>query len=255
MKTDAEKLIDMIRTRMPALSERELDHVRELLEESRIRNISVMKERQEQPEDIAFPKLNTFRPFFAKLDKCAFGHWPQWDQVQNGIQNLYWWILRKEEGRMLLLCDNIIEWLPFDTKEHIEKRQDFDWKHSSLRKWMNETFYRQAFTAQERRRICFFDRDILAEDSLPDRVCPVSWTEIKQLLIKDASLTVRCQNKVKQSEWLDREYWVRDETGSVCRPPFRQYIVRNGCLKAYPGTFAAGVRPAIWILDSAEQPQ
>ncbi len=252
MTTDAEKLMKMIRMRIPVLSEEELEHVRLLLEESRLCNLPAIKERQGQPEDCAFPKLNTFYSYSAQLEKCAFGRWPQWNQVHNGIQALHWWILRKEEGRMLLLCDSIIEWLPFDTKGHLEEKTDCGWEDSFLRKWMNETFYRQAFTAQERRRICFFDADIFAEGSLPDYVCPVSWTEIKRLPRKGASLTIRCQQKMKQSAWQDREYWVRDETGSVSRPPFRQYIVHNECLKTFPANEAAGVRPAIWILEGGK---
>lgn len=240
---DSEKLMQMIRNRIPLMTEEELVSIREALEESRIEHLLEMKEKQGQQKETSFPKLDRFRTIYG-VHKCVFGRWPQWDKANDGIQPLYWLILREENGKLLLLSDSILEWMPFQTK----KEEGCAWERSSLREWLNSAFYQRAFTAEERRRICWFEPNILSEGALMDHVSLPTWPDIRCLARMGASLTVRCQQKMKQSGWQDREYWIRKDTEDDSTHVMA-FVLRNEKVSWQRCTTPAGVRPAIWILD------
>lgn len=244
MKTDAEKLMDMILARIPLMTQEELKRLADALEQSRIDNLMEIKENQLRPKEDTFPKLYRYRPLMTGFEKCTFGRWPQWDRGHNEMQPLRWHILRKQENRLLLLGNEILEWLPFQTDE----KKGRGWKDSSLRKWLNQSFYLRAFNMQERRRICFFDPDILSEDNLMDRVGIPSWTDLSPMPRMGASLTVRCQQKMKQSGWQDREYWIRKDTENDSEHVMA-FVLHNEGVSRHRCSSPAGVRPAIWILD------
>ena len=242
-KTDAEKLMDMIRARIPLMTQEELKRLADTLEQSKVDNLLEIKENQFRSKEV-FPKLNRWRAFMSGFEKCTFGRWPQGDKEHNGIQPLRWYILRKQENRLLLLSSEILEWLPFQTDE----KKGCGWKESSLRTWLNHSFYLRAFNEQERRRICFFDLDILSAENLLDRVGIPTWTDLCPMPRIGASLTVRCQQKMKQSGWQDREYWIRKDTEDDSTHVMA-FILQNGEVGRQRCSWNAGVRPAIWIQD------
>ena len=244
MKTDAEKLMDMILARIPLMTQEELKRLADTLEQSKVDNLWEIKENQFRSKEDPIPKLDRYRPFMSGFEKCTFGRWPQWDKEHDGIQPLRWYILRKQENRLLLLSSEILEWLPFQTDE----KKGCGWKESSLRIWLNQSFYIRAFNEQERRRICFFDPDILSEKNLMDRVEIPTWTDLCPLPRMGASLTVRCQQKMKQSGWQDREYWIRKDTEDDSTHVMA-FVLHNEGVGRRHCTSPAGVRPAIWILD------
>lgn len=59
-----------------------------------------------------------------------------------------WTPLRFEKDRALLISKYCIDAIVFD-----EKEDHITWRDSNLRKWMNETFYAQAFTEEEKAQI------------------------------------------------------------------------------------------------------
>lgn len=248
MKSDAEKMMDLIRARIPLMTREELKRLADVLEQSRISNLVEIKENQFRQKEDSFPKLDRWRPLMSGVEKCTFGRWPQWDKEHDGIQPLSWYILRKQENRLLLLSNEILEWMPFQTDE----KKGRGWKESSLREWLNQSFYLRAFNEQERRRICFFDPDILSAENLLDRVGIPTWTDLCPMPRTGASLTVRCQQKMKQSGWQDREYWIRKDTEDDSTH-VTAFILHNGEVGRQRCSWNAGVRPAIWILDDAEQ--
>ena len=53
---------------------------------------------------------------------------------------LYWTVLSRDEGMSLLLCQNIVEYLPFH-----DKYEAVAWDNCTLRKWLNTEFLSTAF--------------------------------------------------------------------------------------------------------------
>ena len=229
------------------MTREELKRLADVLEESRISNLVEIKENQFRQKEDSFPKLDRYRPFMSRFEKCTFGRWPQREKEYDEIQPLRWYILRKQEKRLLLLSNDILEWLPFQT----DAKKGRGWKESSLRRWLNQHFYLQAFNEQERRRICFFNPDIFSEDNLMDRVGIPTWTDLSPMPRMGASLTFRCQQKMKQSGWQDRKYWIRKDTEEDSTHTWA-FVLHNEAVDTQRCTTLAGVRPAIWILDDEE---
>ena len=85
-----------------------------------------------------------------KFDVITFGKYEQDSFLENGKEDILWFILEndKEKGELTLLTKNLIECLPFHNK-----REDVTWKDCSLRKWLNNDFYNEAFTDEEKEYI------------------------------------------------------------------------------------------------------
>lgn len=63
---------------------------------------------------------------------------------------LTWDILdySSDKKRALVLCRNVVENIPYN-----EESEEITWENCTLRKWLNEDFYKNAFTDSERARI------------------------------------------------------------------------------------------------------
>ena len=59
-----------------------------------------------------------------------------------------WYVLSREDGQMLLLSAEILDYQPYNTE-----RTDITWSESSIRSWLNSTFLMEAFTAEEQARL------------------------------------------------------------------------------------------------------
>ena len=97
-----------------------------------------------QPDD-SFIKLleNT------KLgDYVNFGAWEQDGDLGNGPEPITWFVLAEDDGRVLLWSDLVLDQMPYH-----EKKKEITWAECSLRAWLNETFYQDAFTANEKAMI------------------------------------------------------------------------------------------------------
>ena len=82
-------------------------------------------------------------------DTVVFGAYEQ-DAVNiNGKEDIEWIVLSKENGRMLLLSKYALDSLSYN-KDYV----DITWENCTLRKWLNEVFYKEAFTDRERNMIC-----------------------------------------------------------------------------------------------------
>ncbi len=76
----------------------------------------------------------------------SFGSYPQ---GKNGEREpIEWIILAKENGKALVISKYALDALPYNTE-----RTDVTWENCSLRKWMNDTFLNNAFSAEEQAKI------------------------------------------------------------------------------------------------------
>lgn len=77
-----------------------------------------------------------------------FGSYEQDNRTGNGAEAIEWYVLEVKNGKALLLSRYILAELPYH-----ERRENVTWEDCTLRKWLNEEFYRTAFTEEEKRRV------------------------------------------------------------------------------------------------------
>lgn len=79
------------------------------------------------------------------METVTFGRYPQ---NSDRPEPLEWIVLDEKDGNKLLLTKYIIEAMPFH-----EKYEEVTWADSSLRRWLNQAFYDEAFSSQEQEHI------------------------------------------------------------------------------------------------------
>lgn len=103
---------------------------------------------------------------------------------------IIWKVLTKEENRMLVLSEKILDLQPFHREENPVR-----WENSDLRQWLNTQFWDSAFTEAEQAMICqpvyngdpeideafwqMFDMET-ATSSISDRVFLLSQADIME---------------------------------------------------------------------------
>ncbi len=145
MKNDGERLLKIIRDKIPMMTEEELRQMTRMLQKIKIEHLPEMKENGILSREIFFPELTRLKAFDG-VEKCSFGRWLQW---KDDLQSLLWLILREENGRMLLLSDNIIEWMPFQRDE----AEGCSWESSSLRARLNGSCGKKQITTRTQNKI------------------------------------------------------------------------------------------------------
>ena len=78
----------------------------------------------------------------------AFGEYEQDDDLTNGKETIEWVVLSVEEGKSLLISRYAL-----DCQQYNSVFSDVTWEDCSLRKWLNDTFIREAFSSEEQKRI------------------------------------------------------------------------------------------------------
>ncbi len=79
-------------------------------------------------------------------DRLVFGSYEQDGNSDNGTEEILWYVLAKEEEKLYLISEYILDYRPYQEKS---SGYHYDWKDCSLRKWLNETFYNAAFSPEE----------------------------------------------------------------------------------------------------------
>ena len=94
------------------------------------------------------------------IEALEFGKYPKDDATAQKIEPIEWLILEidKENKKALLMSKYII-----DSEKFNKERSGTTWEKSSVRKWLNETFYDLAFNEKEKEKI--IEVDVLNSDS------------------------------------------------------------------------------------------
>lgn len=87
-------------------------------------------------------------------DVVKFGRYEQDADLENGPEAIEWIVLDEQDGKLLLMSQYALEYLPFHVTQSSSELENITWENSTLRKWMNETFYNEAFALQEQEMIC-----------------------------------------------------------------------------------------------------
>lgn len=145
-----------------------------------------------------------------------------------------WIILNKKNGKALLISKNVLTHLPYN-----KTLKEIDWEHSTLRTWLNSTFYMEAFAKEEREwiaRTTSENKDnkvygTFAGSDTEDRIFLLSSYETEELL----------QSKMSSDWW-----WLRtpgEQESYAARVSIAGDIQQRGVMVTENG----GVRPAMWV--------
>ena len=202
-------------------------------------------------------------PVYTVGDIITFGHYEQDNNLNNGQEAIEWIILDYDTATKKVL---LLSRYGLDIKPYHKNNADITWEKCSLRSWLNEDFFKTAFTEEEQQEISKTDVDnnesqgysgwdVNGGNNTIDRIFLLSYKETFEKYFKD-NLSRTC----RQTEYAATQgssafsngncwWWLRspgkhqDNAASVFSDGSRFYInVSND---------TGSVRPALWLnLDS-----
>ena len=198
-----------------------------------------------------------------ELDFVTLGSYPQSDEDGNTKEPIEWIVFGKNGNKYLLLSKYIL-----DCKCFNDDKGNTNWETCSLRKWLNNEFYNEAFNSNEKK---YIKKTRLKNDNTKDRVFLLSLEELNQYIKFDKLKTVNgCYQNVLSGEatkyakevYNDGEYLSVNSNG-YSGWWFRNHLNNNratnrvdkydNILGGYnisntkPEFKHYGIRPAIWV--------
>lgn len=216
----------------------------------------MLSEIDEKPE-----KKGGIIPSIKVGDTVSLGRYVQ-DASGKGQKPIEWQVLAVENNRALLLSKQVL-----DCKEFHQSDSKVSWKNSSLREWLNGTFYKTAFTSLDQKKIMstdveFYDFTEGKTVTTSDKVFLLSMKEVYRYT--DCPESRRCsptpyalsrgvpEHKTGYCEWWTRTVYYNTSGESRILP-----VTRKGSQTGYPmvagrhtNDKGVGVRPAIWVGDA-----
>lgn len=195
-------------------------------------------------------------------DKITFGTYKQ--DASNGAEDIEWLVLAKENNKILVISDKVLDFQPYNEKPYYETRKAITWEQCSLRKWLNDSFLNEAFSEEERALI---QSTTVSVDKIPnyhytdpgnattDKVFLLSYNDAEKHFsdhhARKCTFTAyaKAQRAAAGKGGVDA-WWLRSLTG-----PYYAAVsdAPSGALAyyIYDTSDGGGVRPALWIdLDS-----
>lgn len=190
-----------------------------------------------------------------------FGSYEQDGNPSNGAEVLVWKVLAKENDKMLVITEKVIDRVDYDSGLDYTT-----WEDSEIRDWCNDAFYRQAFSEAERSQILEvnnsnpdasgYEWNWHGKDGVNtrDKVFCLSYEEYESYLLTDDDRagypSVYAVNngvsveRNSQCCWWLRSPGIREKEKMIV-------VCNNNEIKVYSnypdGSHNNGVRPAMWI--------
>ena len=123
-------------------------------EESIQSNIEAKEEnKKDDAVQLSFETIKTvldydIRDLSDTYESLKFGKYEQDNNIENGKEDIEWVVLSKEGNNFLLLSKYILDKLEFN-----EENKFIEWNDSTLRNWLNASFYNEAFDDKEKEAI------------------------------------------------------------------------------------------------------
>lgn len=194
-------------------------------------------------------------------DTYSFGSYVQNSLDPENKEAIEWIVLDKKKTSVLLISKQGLECQPYYTSD-----QDATWEHSDLRKWLNDTFFRVAFSAEEQALI--LDTTVKAHKNpkykidpgniTTDRVFLLSTTEAKKYFkSNEQRKCVPTEYAMMQIEKISGRYYSAGEDTCLwwLRTPgmlqkTASYVLYGGSISDIGPTAKVPVvcvRPAFWM--------
>ena len=188
-------------------------------------------------------------------DTLVFGTYEQDNDTSNGKEKIEWLVLAKEGNKLLLVSDKVL-----DRQRYNESYDDVTWETCSLRKWLNTTFFNEAFSTEEQ---AIIQSTNVSSDKNPeystnpgnatqDQVFLLSITEAHKYFNSDSAR--QCEptnfafaNGAWESDSGNCWWWLRSPGYyQDCAASVDSYGDVDECGPRVDDDYSA-VRPAIWI--------
>lgn len=174
-------------------------------------------------------------------DVITFGHYPQDNDYSNGDEELEWFVLAKENDRILLFSVYGIDVMPFDADG-----REVSWHDCSLRAILNSLFYNLAFSDAQRGMIA----ETQTEDDTVDYVFIPSYSFMESYA-KDYRSAEYTDYALSQGGRADTcIYTLRTPSDGWSGPSYRSTkgVWGSGSYCMYIDTDnACYIRPALWL--------
>lgn len=203
-------------------------------------------------------------------DSVYFGKYEQDGNTKNGKEKIEWQVLDKKGNKVLLMSKKVL-----DIQAYHKAWKDVTWEESTLRKWLNEDFVKEAFASNEKKKIQdskIKNKDNKAEhwhtkggNDTTDKVFLLSIDETKKYFKEDenrkgeitaygikrlAELWDMSESEIKEKYFAEANtwwYWLRSSGGRQCRAAS---VALGGGIREdgfcvfndYEGVF-----PAVWV--------
>lgn len=180
-------------------------------------------------------------------DIVEFGRYELDSNPDNGKETLKWRIADKQDGKYLLICQSVVDCLPFNSGG-----SNYTWDSCTLRKIMNMSYLPSMFTDAERKIIC--ETNTVAESNPESHVASgvdcvssifiLSASEYEKYIGLDNAGSIDYAGFPSVGAPLN--IWLRNpgaEEGTV------SYVTNNGTIN-YQGAQASTaflVLPAVWV--------
>ena len=207
-------------------------------------------------------------------DKIEFGNYQQQSESEEKTP-IEWRVLAKDGKKVLLISDEALDWRLFN-----EQYEDVTWETSTLRGWLNNEFYYDAFSADERAKILTTEVDNGKDGITSDNVFLLSTEESEKYFDGEYDRCAKCSQYARKNAkdlygsstglglLLGGDTWWTRTRGSDaytvtcvdwewgaftdCFITNSSYLSEEGSKPALDITVegdgdGAGVRPAIWI--------
>ncbi len=194
-------------------------------------------------------------------DSLSFGKYEQDGDISNGKENIEWQVLKKEEGRVLVVSKYILDYISYNTTY-----TEVTWETCSIRNWLNTDFVNDTFGGNkdyiESVRVTTKDNTrhtTKGGNDTIDKVFVLSVEEVNEYLPYEASRVTTGTRYVSVS---NQKTHYRDDEWMLRTPASEQskiLYIRNDGDYGYEYfndkyvdcecsvNINLGVRPAMWI--------
>ena len=191
-------------------------------------------------------------------DIVSYGTFERDNDLSNGKEPMHWQVIGRKDNRLLVLCCDALTYMPFHNEQ-----TSVTWEKSSLRKWLNNEFLTESFTAAERKNIPVVTvkadknpkySEYAAGKDTKDQVFLLSIKEIQQYFDTDEAMecysTPYATNKTPQNfpNYAGAIWWLRTPGYNQKYASYVAYDTGvNELGEEVKVTDRCAVRPAMWI--------
>lgn len=190
-------------------------------------------------------------------DIVEFGFYEQDNDTFNGAEKIEWLVLTVEGNKALLISKYALDYQPYNTSD-----VSAVWENCTLRSWLNDTFYNNAFDAQYQRVIettsvsenMNTDYNTNPGNATQDKIFILSITEAKKFITSNferrCQETAYCYERGRFTVFGGNtcEWWLRSPGKLNLNAA---YVDSDGFINAVGGKVSTpdiyAVRPAMWI--------
>ncbi len=186
-------------------------------------------------------------------EEIIFGSYEQDNDEKNGKEDIEWIVLDKTDTKLLVISQKALDCMPYN-----DKGDATTWENCSLRAWLNDTFVKSAFSADDQKKIKV--TKVLADknpsyytdpgNDTTDKIFLLSINEVKQYFSTDKERT--CKGTAycfaKGAAGSDKCRWWLRSSGSLNNRAARVLVVGSiNTSGDYVDRGDNAIRPALWV--------